>query len=423
MLTQMTIIPSLNFLSGGGNMGELVRSMDWSATSVGNPAGWPQSLRTSVSICLNSNSPLLIWWGKDLVKIYNDAYRDLIDTKHPKAMGANGADVWPEILPNVLPMLKGILTDGEATVSEDQLLIIERNGRSEVCYFTFSYSAIRDETGNVGGIFCAVHETTKKVNAERKFSTLLNNLFIQAPVAICILRGENYIVEVVNKMMLEFWGRNQNEVLNKPVFEALPEVNGQGFKEILDAVYKQGERFVAEEIPVNLMRRGKMENAFMKVTFKAEDLIENYSNNQIFLNRAKIYEMNLNLHDVQQAIVNEIIAYQHIDKAYTGMSMTKASFTTGIEELVQNGYNQKRSGDVIYVYDPSVLSYSLTGSSHGTSFNYDTHVPLLLFGKGIKNGKTLIKTRITDIAPTMSAILGISFPNGATGQPLEFVLE
>ncbi|MGC1633643.1 MAG: alkaline phosphatase PafA [Gelidibacter sp.] len=164
-------------------------------------------------------------------------------------------------------------------------------------------------------------------------------------------------------------------------------------------------------------------NAFLKATYKADDLIENFSNNQIFLNRAKIFEMGLKLQDVQQAIVNEIIAYKHIDKAYTGMSMTQASFSTGIEELVQNGYNQKRSGDVIYVYDPSVMSYSLTGSSHGTSFNYDTHVPLLLFGKGIKHGKTLKKTSITDIAPTMSAVLGISFPNGATGQPLDFVLE
>ncbi|MEP6713220.1 MAG: PAS domain-containing protein, partial [Ferruginibacter sp.] len=268
MVPLKTVTPSLNFLSGGGKMGEFVRTMDWSQTSVGDPAVWPQSLRTSVSICLNSGSPLLIWWGKDLVKIYNDAYRDLIATKHPKAMGANGADVWPEILPNVLPMLKGILKDGEATGSEDQLLVIERNGRPEVCYFTFSYSAIRDEAGNVGGIFCAVNETTKKVNAERKLSTLLNDLFIQAPVAICILRGENYIVEVANKMMLEFWGRTQNEVLNKPVFEALPEVKEQGFEELLDTVYKKGERFVAEELPVNLMRHGKMENAFVKFIYE-----------------------------------------------------------------------------------------------------------------------------------------------------------
>ncbi len=268
MLPQNTFVPTLNFLSGGGRMGEFVRNMDWSETSVGDPGGWPQSLRTSVSICLNSSSPLLIWWGKDLVKIYNDAYRDLIATKHPKAMGAKGADVWPEILPNVLPMLKGILKDGDATGLEDQLLIIERNGHSEVCYFTFSYSAIRDEAGNVGGIFCAVNETTKKVNAERKLSTLLSDLFIQAPVAICILRGENYIVEVANKMMLEFWGRTQDQVLNKPVFEALPEVKEQGFKKLLDAVYKQGEPFVAKEFPINLMRHGTMEDIFVKFDYE-----------------------------------------------------------------------------------------------------------------------------------------------------------
>ncbi|MEO6329393.1 MAG: PAS domain-containing protein, partial [Ginsengibacter sp.] len=268
MLPHETITPSLNFLSGGGKMGEFIRTMDWSETLIGDPATWPQSLRTSVSICLNSNSPILIWWGKDLVKIYNDAYRDLIATKHPKAMGAKGADVWPEILPNVLPMLKGILKDGEAAGSEDQLLVIERNGHPEVCYFTLSYSAIRDEAGNIGGIFCAVNETTKKVNAERKLSTLLNDLFIQAPVAICILRGENYIVEVANKMALELWGRTQNEVLNRPVFEALPEAKEQGFEELLDTVYKKGERFVAEELPVNLMRHGKIENAFVKFIYE-----------------------------------------------------------------------------------------------------------------------------------------------------------
>jgi len=268
MISQKNLTPSINFLSGGGKMGEFIRKMDWSATSVGDPVGWPQSLSTSVSICLNSRFPLLIWWGKDLVKIYNDAYCDLIAAKHPKAMGAKAADVWPEILPNVLPMLKGILKDGEATCLEDQLHVIERNGRPEVCYFTFSYSAIRDEAGNVGGIFCAVNETTKKVVAERKLSTLLNNLFIQAPVAICIFRGENYIVEVVNKLMLEFWGRTQNEVLTKPVFEALPEVKGQGFKELLDTVYKKGERFVAEEHPISLMRHGNMENAFVKFIYE-----------------------------------------------------------------------------------------------------------------------------------------------------------
>ena len=103
--------------------------------------------------------------------------------------------------------------------------------------------------------------------------------------------------------------------------------------------------------------------------------------------------------------------------------MQSTTFTSGIEALLQNGFNQKRSGDVLVVSDPAFISYSKTGSTHGSGLNYDTHVPLLFFGKGIKHGKTLQKTQITDIAPTISALLGISFPNSAIGQPLEFVLD
>lgn len=164
-------------------------------------------------------------------------------------------------------------------------------------------------------------------------------------------------------------------------------------------------------------------SAFMLKTFEVQDLIENISNNQIFLNREKIKALNLKLEDVQQAIVDQIILYDHIDKAYSGFSMINTSYSNGIEHLIQNGYNQKRSGDVIFVYDPAVISYGKTGSTHGSSYQYDTHVPLLFFGKGIKNGQTLKRTDIIDIAPTISALLGISFPNASIGQPLEFVME
>lgn len=166
-----------------------------------------------------------------------------------------------------------------------------------------------------------------------------------------------------------------------------------------------------------------MLDEFMKTKFGASDLIENVSNNQVFLNRKKIEELHLDLDDVQEAIVNQIINYPNIDKAYTAATMGATSLTNGIEALLQNGFNQKRSGDVLYVFDPAFISYSKTGSTHGSSLNYDTHVPLLFFGKGIKHGQTLQKTEITDIAPTMSALLGTSSPSGAIGQPLEFVLN
>ncbi|WP_445957714.1 alkaline phosphatase PafA [Yeosuana sp.] len=164
-------------------------------------------------------------------------------------------------------------------------------------------------------------------------------------------------------------------------------------------------------------------NSFMETNYGASDLIESISNNQIFLNRNKLQELDLDLDDVQEAIVNEIITYKYIDKAYTATALTSTSFSTGIERLIQNGFNQKRSGDVVYVLDPAVISDSKTGSTHGSGLEYDTHVPLLFFGKGIKHGSTLQKTEITDIAPTMSALLNIGYPSGNMGKPLEFVFN
>lgn len=164
-------------------------------------------------------------------------------------------------------------------------------------------------------------------------------------------------------------------------------------------------------------------DAFLVKQFSASDLIENISNNQIFLNKTRLKQLDIDLYAIQDAIVNEIINYKHIDKVYSSETMQKTGFSKGIEVLLQNGYHQKRSGDVIMVKDPAVISYSKTGSTHGSGLNYDTHVPLLFYGNGIKKGSTLTKTEITDIAPTISALLGISFPNGTTGTVLDFVID
>lgn len=164
-------------------------------------------------------------------------------------------------------------------------------------------------------------------------------------------------------------------------------------------------------------------NKFLTATFGNKDIVENISNNQIFLDRAKVKSLGLNLIDVQNAIAMEQLSYMNVSKVYTATTMSSAGFSTGVEALLQNGFNQKRSGDVILVNDPAFISYGQTGSTHGSGLNYDTHVPLLFFGKGIKHGETFDKTVIPDIAPTISALLGISFPNGATGRPLGFVID
>jgi signal transduction histidine kinase/DNA-binding response OmpR family regulator len=172
-LDRESALVAADVFAGGGEMGALMREFDWSRTSLGPVAGWPQSLRTAVSILLTSRHPMFIFWGSELAKLYNDGYRPILgSTKHPGALGQRGPDVWPEIWDTIGPMVEQVLSSGEATWSDDLLLFMHRNGYLEEVYFTFSYSPIRDETGGVGGMFCACTETTERVLGERRLRAL-----------------------------------------------------------------------------------------------------------------------------------------------------------------------------------------------------------------------------------------------------------
>ncbi len=200
-----TVPSAVNDLfAGGGEMGELMRSIDWSQTPLGPKEQWPQSLRTSVSICLASQFPILIWWGSELVMLYNDAYRPILGTtKHPQAMGQCGRECWPEIWDVIGPMLAGVLNKGEATWSDDQLLLLNRNGYIEECYFTFSYSPIRDESGGIGGVFTAVTETTGRLLGERRISTL-RELAAESTEAHC--------AQEVGQLAIRTLAKNSNDL-------------------------------------------------------------------------------------------------------------------------------------------------------------------------------------------------------------------
>ena len=162
---------------------------------------------------------------------------------------------------------------------------------------------------------------------------------------------------------------------------------------------------------------------FLKYTYGTQDIVRNYSNNQIFLDHKIVKNLDLNLADVEVEIAQEFLGYDGIDRVYTANQMWNNEYTTGIPYILQNGYNQKRSGDVLVVLKPGFISYGTTGSTHGSPQIYDTHAPLLFYGKGIKPGSTVNRTEIPDIAPTLSALLGISFPSGANGKPITAVLE
>jgi signal transduction histidine kinase len=166
--------------AGPSKTGALMRTIDWSRTPLGPVDEWPQSLRTSVSICLNSAFAILVWWGPELVMLYNDTYAPIISNKHPRALGACGREVFPEIWETIEPMLDGVMKRGEAVRADDLFLLLERDGYPEETYFTFSYSPILDETGGVGGIITPVHETTDRVLGERRLRTLTRLAAVRA---------------------------------------------------------------------------------------------------------------------------------------------------------------------------------------------------------------------------------------------------
>ncbi|KQW51341.1 MULTISPECIES: ATP-binding protein [unclassified Roseateles] len=173
-----------SFMAGGGGLGALIRAHDWAGTPLGEPAGWPRSLKTVVRIMLTSRQPMWIGWGPEFIKLYNDPYKAIIGGKHPHALGQPAATVWREIWNDIGPLLNGAMT-GDGNFQESQLLIMERNGYPEETYYTFSYSPIPGDDGVPAGIVCANTDETVRVIGERQL-TLLRELAARTADARCV---------------------------------------------------------------------------------------------------------------------------------------------------------------------------------------------------------------------------------------------
>jgi signal transduction histidine kinase/CheY-like chemotaxis protein len=158
--------------AGAGEMGDRVAALDWASTPIGPMSRWSNSLVTAVGICLRSRFPIVLWWGPELTVIYNDAYRSVAGNKHPGILGVSGREAWAEIWDTIGPRLQRVLERGEASWSDDEMLLIRRHSFLEEGYFTFSYSPIADDDRSIGGVFCAVTETTSRVIGERRLRTL-----------------------------------------------------------------------------------------------------------------------------------------------------------------------------------------------------------------------------------------------------------
>jgi PAS domain S-box-containing protein len=259
-------------------MGGRVRALDWAATPLGSIERWPQSLRLAVGICLNSRFPMFVWWGPQLVNIYNDAYIPMLGKRHPQALGRPARETWSEIWPVVGPQAEAVMQRGEATWNERVILMMERHGYVEETYFTWSYSPIYDESGGIGGIFCAVVEETPRVMAERARDRLMREneterarlaeAFDRSPSFLAILRGPEHVFEYVNERYEALLPARR--LVGRPVREAVPEAATQGFFDILDRVYNTGEPFVGNALPVKLQREagGALETRYLDFVYQ-----------------------------------------------------------------------------------------------------------------------------------------------------------
>jgi two-component sensor histidine kinase len=165
----MTMAPA--FLAGGGEMGMAIRAFDWAATGLGPPEGWPRTLKTCLSIMLASRQPMWVWWGPELINFYNDPYLSIIGGKHPQALGRPAREVWKEIWDQIHGRIAAAM-QGEASYSEAELLVTQRNGYPEETYYTFSFSPVPDDEGGIGGIVCANSDDSDRVIGTRRLALL-----------------------------------------------------------------------------------------------------------------------------------------------------------------------------------------------------------------------------------------------------------
>lgn len=211
--------------AGGGEMGALVRAFDWTATSLGPLSTWPQSLRTAVDLCLSSRFPTIIFLGTALIQVYNDAFRPVLGTrKHPSALGQRAHKCWAEIWDRIGPLCESVFATGQAVWAEKERLLVNRQGHLEECYFTFSFTPIRDEAGKVVGIFVPVVEETQQ--------TLSDKRVLESMVEGVAMIDEHYLIVFTNPAFDAMFGYERGALLGQHVSAALAEGHDQFLTEM-----------------------------------------------------------------------------------------------------------------------------------------------------------------------------------------------
>lgn len=249
----MAGLSGTEFLAGGGEMGALTRAHDWNSSTLGAAENWPQSLRAMIRLMLNTRHPMLILWGPDLIQFYNDAFKETMGPeRHPSALGQRGRDCWAEAWNLVGPQIEYVMAGKGSTWEEDRLVPLTRHGRREDVWWTYSYAPI-DSDGGIGGVLVICNDVTSQHlarDAIQDHTRRLETLFEQAPGFMAVLRGPEHVFEITNAAYRQLVG--EREFLGRSVREVLPEIEGQGFLQLLDDVFRSGTAHVGRRVPVSV---------------------------------------------------------------------------------------------------------------------------------------------------------------------------
>jgi len=234
--------------AGSGEVRALARTLDWSATSLGQPSTWSAAVKTMARSMFDQPFPMCLWIGPEYALLYNDAYRGILSAKHPASLGQPGSVVWAEIWDELQPQFDQVRSGGDPIFFEDAPFTMARleGGGTDRAWFNYSLSALRDEGGSVVAVLNISPETTARVLAERQIAVerdRLVQMFAQAPTFMALLSGPEHRIELANEGYLQLVGHRP--VLGRTVAEALPDAVEQGYLVLLDDVFSTGQPYLA----------------------------------------------------------------------------------------------------------------------------------------------------------------------------------
>lgn len=348
-----------DFLAHDGELAQLIRSFDWSSTSIGTPANWPNAARVITTSILQSPVPIVTLWGEDGVMIYNDAYSVFAGGRHPVLLGSKVREGWPEVTDFNDNVMKVGLAGGTLSYV-DQELTLHRSGEPEQVWMNLDYSPVMDEHGKPCGVMAVVVETSAKVKAEQRLrgeQDRLTRMFEQAPGFMALLSGPQHRFEMANDAYLRFIGKTREAVMGKKLMKALPELKGQGYREHLDEVLESGVPYHGRRNVVRLERAGKLEdrivdfifqpvvddaNRPMGIFIQGHDVSDQHIAEEALRNETRLLGI---LNNLSTELAGELDLEKLVDRiTHAGVALTGAEFCA----FFYNVLNEK--GESYYLY-------------------------------------------------------------------------